>query len=163
MNAKDAIRSSLEMSRSILTAYISDLSDQELMTRPGPGCNHIAWQLGHLIISERGLLEAVSPGSAPALPDGFEKAYSRETPCTDNAKEFCSKATYVELLDKLKDASLKALEKFPDASMDEPGPESMRDYAATKGDVFNLIATHPLMHAGQFVPVRRALGKPVVI
>jgi hypothetical protein len=26
-----------------------------------------------------------------------------------------------------------------------------------------LIANHPLMHAGQFVPVRRALDKPVVI
>ena len=30
-------------------------------------------------------------------------------------------------------------------------------------DIWCLIATHGLMHAGQFVPVRRALGKPVVI
>jgi hypothetical protein len=29
--------------------------------------------------------------------------------------------------------------------------------------MFILIATHPMMHAGQFVPVRRALGKPVAI
>jgi hypothetical protein len=33
----------------------------------------------------------------------------------------------------------------------------------TMASMFILTATHPLMHAGQFVPVRRALGKPVVI
>jgi hypothetical protein len=33
----------------------------------------------------------------------------------------------------------------------------------TVGHIYLLIATHQLMHAGQFVPVRRALGKPVVI
>jgi hypothetical protein len=31
------------------------------------------------------------------------------------------------------------------------------------GDVFMLIGAHPMMHAGQFVVVRRAAGKPVVI
>jgi hypothetical protein len=33
----------------------------------------------------------------------------------------------------------------------------------TAGHIYLLIATHGLMHAGQFVPVRRKLGKPVVI
>ena len=28
---------------------IDDLSDSDLMVRPAPGCNHIAWQLGHMI------------------------------------------------------------------------------------------------------------------
>jgi hypothetical protein len=28
---------------------------------------------------------------------------------------------------------------------------------------FSLIATHPMMHAGQFVVVRRQLGKPILM
>ena len=41
--------------------------------------------------------------------------------------------------------------------------EAMRDYAPTIGAVFNLIGLHAMMHAGQFVPVRRMLGKPILI
>ena len=51
MNAKDAIRSSGNLSTMVLKTYISDLDDADLMRRPGEGCNHLAWQLGHLIAS----------------------------------------------------------------------------------------------------------------
>ena len=39
----------------------------------------------------------------------------------------------------------------------------MREYAPTVGAVLNLIGVHDLMHAGQFVPVRRMHGKPIRI
>ena len=41
----------------------ADLSDADLLVRPAPSANHIAWQLGHLIASERNLVEAAAPGS----------------------------------------------------------------------------------------------------
>ena len=62
MNAKDAIRSSANLSSMVLKTYVSDLDDADLMRRPGDGCNHLAWQLGHLISSEVQLLENVAPG-----------------------------------------------------------------------------------------------------
>jgi hypothetical protein len=58
---------------------------------------------------------------------------------------------------------LAALESFPEAELDSPAPESLRSFCPTMGHVFSLIANHPLMHAGQFVVVRRQLGKPIVI
>ena len=42
-------------------------------------------------------------------------------------------------------------------------PEHFRSICPDICGLAMLIATHPMMHAGQFVPVRRALGKPVVI
>ncbi len=71
MNAKDAIRSSANLSTMVLKTYISDLDDADLMRRPGEGCNHLAWQLGHLISSEVQLLDRVAPGQGTELPDGF--------------------------------------------------------------------------------------------
>ena len=62
MHAKEAIKTAYDLSQMVLTSYVSDLSDTELMTRPCAGCNHVAWQLGHLISSEVGLLESVAPG-----------------------------------------------------------------------------------------------------
>ena len=41
-------------------------------------------------------------------------------------------------------------------------PESMRAYAPTVASVLTLLGTHLLMHAGQFVPIRRKIGKPAL-
>lgn len=163
MNAKDAIRGASELSMTVLKAYFSDLTDAELMMRPGPGCNHLKWQLGHLISSEAGLLNDACPGAAPELPAGFADQHKKETAGSDDASKFATKQQYIELLDKVHAATLAALGKLPDADLDKPGPERMRDFCPTIGAFFNLIATHPMMHAGQFVPVRRALGKPIVM
>jgi hypothetical protein len=38
----------------------------------------------------------------------------------------------------------------------------MREYAPTIAAVLTLLGTHWLMHAGQFVPIRRKLGRPAM-
>lgn len=163
MNAKDAIRSSANLSSMVLKTYISDLEDGDLMRRPTEGCNHLAWQLGHLISSEVQLLEAVAPGRGIELPDGFVEAHSKDKCDSDDPDGFLGKATYDELFDKVRAASLAALDAYPESDLDNPAPENFRQICPTMGDVFTLIATHPLMHAGQFVIVRRQLGKPILI
>ena len=163
MNAKDAIRSSANFSSMVITDYVGDLDDADLMLRPTAGCNHIAWQLGHLIASEVQLLEGVAPGKGIELPAGFVAAHSKEKATDDNPADFLSKTAYLELFDQVRANSLAALDAFPEAELDSPAPESFRAFCPTMGQVFNLIADHPLMHAGQFVIVRRQLGKPIVI
>jgi len=58
---------------------------------------------------------------------------------------------------------LAALEKTSEADLDAESPEHFRESFPTVGHIYVLIASHGMMHAGQFVPVRRALGKPIVI
>jgi hypothetical protein len=55
------------------------------------------------------------------------------------------------------------LDTFSESDLDKEGPEAMRSFCPTVGDFFTLIATHPMMHAGQFVIVRRQLGKPILM
>ena len=163
MNAKDAIRSSANLSSMILKAYISDLDDADLMRRPVEGCNHLAWQLGHLISSEVELLESVAPGQGIELPAGFADAHSKEACNNDDPADFCEKRTYVEMFDKVRAASLAALDAYVQSDLDNPAPEDFREFCPTIGDMFTMIATHPMMHAGQFVIVRRQLGKPILM
>ena len=163
MDVQDAIRGTFGVSSMVLKSYLEDIDDNELMTRPGPGCNHLAWQLGHLIASECNLLESVSPGSAVELPAGFAERHSKETTGDDNQANFSTKQEYLDLMDRVQQASLAALKQTSESSLDEPSPEHFRKTFPTVGHVFLLIATHGLMHAGQFVPARRALGKPIVI
>ncbi len=163
MNAKDAIRSSANLSSMVLKTYISDFDDTDLMRRPGEGCNHLAWQLGHLISSEVRLLESVAPGQGIDLPDGFADAHSKEQSSNDDPAGFHGKQTYIELFDKVRAASLAALDAYAESDLDNPAPADFRDFCPTMGDMFTLIAAHPMMHAGQFVIVRRQLGKPILM
>jgi hypothetical protein len=163
MNTKDAIRETLNFSHFVLKSYVGDLTDAELMKRPGPGCNHVAWQLGHLIASECSLINGIRPGSAPELPAGFAEQHSKAAIGSDDQTKFCTKQQYLDLTEKVHAASLALLDSYPEADFASPSPEHFRKMFPTMGQIFLLVATHPMMHAGQFVPVRRALGKPVMI
>ena len=163
MDAKAAIQSSSRVSAMVLMSYISDLDDADLMRRPCEGCNHLAWQLGHLIASEVQMLEMAAPGQGVALPEGFVDAHAKEQCGNDDPSAFLGKDAYVRLFEEVQAASKAALDAIPDADLDKPGPEPLRSVCPTMGDLFILIATHPMMHAGQFVIVRRQLGKPILM
>jgi hypothetical protein len=162
MDTKDAIRASMDLSMTVYNGYLSDLDDSELMTRPGEGCNHLAWQMGHLINSEVNILNGICPGKGAELPEGFADAHSKETAGSDDASKFLSKDEYLSLYKKVRQSTLAALDATSDEQLSEPGPEAFRSFCPTVGHVFTLIGTHPMMHAGQIVPVRRKLNKPVM-
>ena len=161
MNAKDALHLTVEMSHMVTHMYVDDLADADLLVRSVPGTNHIAWQLGHTIGGTKMMLEALGHRVAP-LPPGFEAAYTKDTAASDDPARFASKAQYLQLAEQMKAATLAAIDATPDAALDAPGPESMREYAPTVASVLMLAGAHWLMHAGQFVPIRRKLGKPAM-
>ena len=163
MNAKDAFKLSMDMSDFVLKTYVSDLTDAELLTHAVKGVNHLAWQLGHLISSEQQLLNAICPGAAADLPAGFADQHSKETTGTDDPTKFLTRSRYVELYDQQRRATKAAIDKLPESDFDKPAPDQFKDFAPTVGAMFNLIASHPMMHAGQFATARRTLGKPVLI
>ena len=163
MHAKDAIRSAGNLTTAVLKSYVSDLDDADLMRRPGTGCNHLAWQLGHLISSEAQLLNMMCPGAAAELPDGFAEAHGKDQASSDNAGQFHDKQTYLKLYDQVRASTEAALEALDDADLDKPAPEDFRQFCPTLGDMFVLTVSHGLMHAGQFVVVRRQAGKPILM
>ncbi len=162
MTPKDLIKNTIDISHEVLTTYLSDLSDADLMDRPVPKANHISWQLGHLIASEQQML--IQAGyESPDLPDGFAESYSKETAESDDPGKFCTKDEYLQWMAAQRAATLAALDATPEDDLNKPAPESMREYAQTIGIVFNMVGVHEMMHAAQFVAVRRKLGKPVLI
>ena len=49
MNGTAAIKASMGLPDHIVTAYLGDLTDEELLVRPAEKANHIAWQLVHTV------------------------------------------------------------------------------------------------------------------
>jgi hypothetical protein len=162
MTAKDAIKTTLISTQQNLGMYLADLSDADLLVRPVPGANHIAWQLGHLITAEIALLSQLPGAAYPELPAGFKEQHDKATAGVDPPKGFGTKAQYLGLFNKVREATLANLAKISDADLDKPTTGRMAHFAPTLGALLILQSNHVLMHAGQFTVLRRKLGKPVV-
>src|SRR5437588_10842865 len=159
MTGKEAIKNALKGTQNMLNMYVSDLSDADLLVRPVPGANHIAWQLGHLITAEGGLLADCLPGAAyQPLPAGFREKYTKETASSDAPAGFLKKGDYLATFNQAREATLAALDKLSDADLDRPTTGKMAQFAPTVGALLLLVSNHTLMHAGQFTPVRRTPG-----
>jgi hypothetical protein len=162
MNGIAVLQGVMDFNDFVMTKYLGDLSDADLLVRTSPGANHIAWQLGHLISAEKGIVTGQLPGSAyPELPAGFDTQHNKEMTAKDTG--FLTKGQYLDLYGKVRAATRAALSKLTDADLDKPSTGKIAGMFPKLGSVLALAANHPLMHSGQFAAVRRQLGKPVVI
>jgi hypothetical protein len=160
MDFKDAVRSSLSAADFLVDKYLDDLTDEEILMRPVPEANHIAWQLGHLITAERHLVEAAVPGSMPALPAGFAERHApRGKPVTDNPADYLTKAEYIQLAQDIRKATLTVLDQLTPADLDKPIKDRVPPWVKKGGDAFTTIGGHWILHAGQWVVLRRKLGR----
>jgi hypothetical protein len=162
MNGVAVLQQVMDFNDFVVSKYLADLSDADLLVRTAPSANHIAWQLGHLISAEAGIVTGQLPGTPyPEMPAGFDEQHKKETAGKDTG--FLTKAQYLDLYGKVRAATRAALAKVSDADLDKPSTGRIAGMFPKLGGVLALAANHPLMHAGQFAAVRRQLGKPVVI
>ena len=77
MNTRKTLEKAFETADFWVQTLLSDLTDADLLTRPTPDANHIAWQFGHLIASEVGLVSTAIPTAAYRLPPGFKEQHSK--------------------------------------------------------------------------------------
>jgi hypothetical protein len=163
MTAKDIAKLALTTTQDVLQMYLGDLADADLVIRPVPSANNIAWQLAHLISAEKFLLEGQLPGAEyPALPPSIAALGNDRTGKADPPEGYLPKAQYVEWFGKLRAITVAAVDRLTDADFDRPTTNMMAKFAPTLGALIILVSNHTLMHGGQFTVVRRALGKPVV-
>ena len=101
------------------------------------------------------------PGAAyPELPAGFAERHTKETAAKDTG--FGTKAEYLNLFNKVRQATIDALAKLSDADLDKPTSGPSPRWPRRSGRLLGLNADHVQMHGGQFSVVRRKLGKPVL-
>jgi hypothetical protein len=165
MEIRTHIRENLRLTAMIVESYLDDLADGELIIRPIPGMNHIAWQLGHLITSEKWHIEQLTLNSMPTfpmpeLPAGFADRHAKGNASSDDPNDFAGVSEYFRLMREQREATLAVLDTLSDDALRSPSPESIKYLGPTVATVFSGEAIHWMMHAGQWVALRRKLGKP---
>ncbi len=161
MTPNDVIVHSLTRSQLLLQRYIKDLTPDEYLHRATPSANCVAWTVGHLILTERRALGAFGVTDLPALPDGFEKRFSRDDGCPQ-ATEFGDVSVLMPLFDKHRALLIDAVKRSGDEQLSKAVPEP-RPIFGTFGEMANFMALHVSLHAGQITMTRRSLGRPVIV
>jgi uncharacterized damage-inducible protein DinB len=123
--------------------------------------NHPAWQFGHLVASEKWMVEQIKPGSMPPLPAGFDDRYSNKNAGSQEKTGWLGNAELLKLAAEQRAGTLKVLDQLSDAELDKPAPEMVRMIAPTNAALLLLVAGHWMNHSGQWTAVRRLLGKPI--
>lgn len=159
MDSKQVIYNVIATAERIGQAYVGDLADAELLVRPVPGANHIAWQLGHLICSEHRIANTVTGNRMPPLPAGFAEKYTKETAKLDDPQAFHPKAEYLRVHQEQQQAYLNLLKDIPDADLEKPTPEPLKMLGPKQVNLWIMLGMHWLMHAGQWSVIRRKLGR----
>jgi hypothetical protein len=93
MTQSELIADQIQRSFGMLTMTLADFSDAEILMRPVPGANNVAWQLGHLVAAETMMLSAMKPGAAPELPAGFADKFNKETRAKPRCWNHSAKST----------------------------------------------------------------------
>lgn len=161
MNAGKLVEHALKLTQQLINRSLADLTDADLLVHPAEGANHIAWQLGHLIATEQRLGRNLTGAKFPELPAGFADKHANNANAQNATTGFGTKAEYLELFNKTREATLAAVAQLTDSDFDKEaaGPANINSL----GGLLNLVSAHTMMHGGQFSVVRRKLGKPVLM
>jgi len=162
MSIATHIKNEFGLPTGVVQGYVGDLTDEQLLLRPHADANHIAWQLGHLIVSEHELNNMVCPDSMPPLPEGFAEKHTKETAASDDPAAFCTKEEYLAAMEAQRAGTIALLDKLSDDELNKPSPEKIQQLGPTVGAVIAAQSAHWMMHAGQWVIVRRQIGKPAL-
>ena len=129
MTANDAIKTALLSTKQLLNWYLDDLSDPDLLVRPVPGANHVAWQLGHLVEGEVQLGGGLPGARYPELPSSLKGQYDKKTATGTPAAGYLTKSTYLEWFNKVRAATIANVDRLTDADLDKPNTGPMAKFA----------------------------------
>lgn len=122
---------------------------------------HIGWQVGHLAVSQYGLLMFRIRGRCPEDLDivsgKFRKAYSRQTVPNPDANAQPSADELLERLNRIHELAMDELQNVDPAVLLEPVDMPYAAYPTKLGAIL-FCPLHEHIHAGQIGLLRRALG-----
>ena len=146
----------------MLKHHLSDFTDSDMMVRPVPHANHAAWQVGHLLFFENMVAGMYAPSVIQNLPEGSDKLYGKEGATVDDASKFFRKDEVLKHLEAVHHGLVNWVKGLSEADLAKPGPEQLKGWVETIGDLVIGIQVHTTMHVGQIQVIRRKLGKKVL-
>jgi len=151
----------IEIARAWTRSLIADIEPERWFEMPAPGVGHVAWQLGHLAVSQVALIhmrcfdKPLDACIAPALRDTFGRG---STPIGDPSA-YPAADDVRALFDSIQHEAVELIRGLPDAELDAKPGVDPHPLFHTKAGAINTAAMHETFHAGQIAMMRRIWGR----
>ena len=157
-----AIRN-IEFARKFSTTLFEDLSEDEWFWVPENYPTHIAWQVGHLAMSQYGLTLFRQRGrdldvDNELMSSKFRKRFMRGTTPLIDREKHPSRDEILQVLSRVHQQMQKEIVTFDGDQLDEPTDPPHAGFATRYGALL-FAGDHEMLHAGQIGVIRRLMGK----
>lgn len=152
----------IEFARVYSKSLLTDLTDDQWFWTPDSYTTHIAWQVGHLAMSEYGLTLFQQRGrdreiDKQLMSSKFRKLFMRGTEPIADREAYPEPGEILESLDRVHAQMRMEVADFSDEGLDEPvGPPHAA--FATRYGALLFAGDHEMIHAGQIGMLRRLMG-----
>ena len=151
----------IRFARNYTLRLLDATKEDDWFAMPG-GVTHIAWQVGHMAVSEYRLTFERVLGERPdaSLSDEFRQPFIRDSVPTETTA-YPSAGEIRAMFDRVHERALAELPGLDENVLDEP-VITPHLFVKTKGEALMWCGQHELVHAGQIGVLRRLLGYPPV-
>ncbi len=153
----------IEFARKYSTSLLEDLNDDDWFWTPDQFTTHIAWQVGHLAMSQYGLTLFQQRGrereiDSKLMSSKVRKLFMRGTKPVSNRDAYPTPTELRELLNGIHQQMQKEIIGFDGDQLDQPlGPPHAA--FATRYGALLFAGDHEMIHSGQIGMLRRMIGK----
>lgn len=158
---RDAVLGQVDYARRYTLELLKAVPDELWQVVPPGATTHIAWQVGHLAVSQYGLMlfrqRGRAEGDLELMPGWLRKRFGRGSmPPTDPA-DIPTNEALLESLQKIHDAAMEALPTFSAEQLMEPTEMPYAVHPIKLGALL-FCPLHESIHSGQIGLLRRMHG-----
>ena len=165
MSRIDGLIGQIQKARRYTTGLLDATPGDDWFRMPAEGVSHVAWQVGHLALSEYRLglhrLRGALPEDETLISSGFLARFGRASIPDPDPSSYPPAGEIRAVFDRVHDRVMAELAGLDDARLDEPilVPHSL---FTRKGDALAWCPQHEMIHAGQIGLLRRLIGRPPI-
>lgn len=153
----------IEFARKYSSSLLEGLTDDEWFWTPDQFTTHIAWQAGHLAMSQYGLTLFQQRGrireiDSQLMSSKFRKLFMRGTEPASDRDAYPEPQEIREMLDRIHKQMQKEIVTFDGDQLDEELGPPHAGFATRYGALL-FAGDHEMIHAGQIGMLRRLMGK----
>ena len=158
---RDAVYGQIDFARTYTLGLLENVPEELWPLVPNGGSSHIAWHVGHLAVSQYGLMlfrqRGRAEGDLELMPGWLRKRFGRGSVPPTDPNEIPSKASLLECLSKIHAASMAAIPNFTAQQLMEPIDMPYAVHPIKLGALL-FCPLHESIHAGQIGVLRRMHG-----
>ncbi|MDX1930734.1 MAG: DinB family protein [Pirellulaceae bacterium] len=161
LSGRDLILQQIKWARQYSRQLIDSIPEALWYVQPAGLKSHVAWQVGHLAVSQYGLMlfrqRGRMPGDLELMPGWLRKQFGRGTTPSESAEGMPSPAELLAMLDKIDTQAHAEVATLTAEQLGEPTEMPYTAYPIKLGALL-FCPIHESLHAGQLGLLRRLHG-----